>query len=172
MEDKSAAVDEARRVAQHRDIKSDVQRDVNADLAARSGTSTSKEEAALDRVATGMRDDAIGQVASKDREVSRARGIARGAQMVDYGFFLLYGVLAVRLALAMIAASPSNGFVRFIAAVTDPFYALFRGIVPSQSLEGGFTLVVPIIVAIVAYALLHAAIKGLMRVVAQRKTEL
>jgi uncharacterized protein YggT (Ycf19 family) len=79
---------------------------------------------------------------------------------VDYLFMLLYGVLAIRLVLALLAARQSNGFVQMIDSVTDPFYAPFRGIVSSPSAEGGFTLVVPIIIAILAYALLHAAIRG------------
>ena len=45
-------------------------------------------------------------------------------------------------------------------------------IVPSPAIDGGYTLVLPIIVAIVAYALLHTAINGALRMVANRKTEI
>ena len=55
--------------------------------------------------------------------------------MLDYAFYLLYGLLAIRLVLALVAARPNNGFVRLISVVTDPFYALFCGIVPSPSIE-------------------------------------
>jgi len=64
----------------------------------------------------------------------------------------------------------SNGFVQFIDAVTNPFYAPFRGIVGSPTAEGGYTLVIPIIIAIIVYALLHAAINGLLRMLVHRKT--
>ncbi len=72
----------------------------------------------------------------------------------------------------MLAARSSNAFVQLIVTITDPFYAIFRGIVPSPSAEGGYTLVVPIIIAIVVYALLHAAINGFLRMIAHRKTDI
>lgn len=100
-----------------------------------------------------------------------ARTTARGSQFLDYAFYVLYGLLGVRLVLAMIAADSNNGFVRGISAVTAPFYAPFKGIVASPTVEGGSTFVMPIIVAIVAYALLHLAINGLLRMVGTRKAK-
>jgi len=47
---------------------------------------------------------------------------------------------------------------------------MFRGIVASPSIDGGYTLAVPIIIAIVVYALLHAAIKAFLRMLAHRQT--
>jgi len=44
--------------------------------------------------------------------------------------------------------------------------------VPSPSAEGGFTLALPIVIAIGAYLLLHAGIRWLLRVIAQRKTRI
>ena len=64
----------------------------------------------------------------------------------------------------------THGFVQFIVTVTDPFYRPFRGIVSSPSTDGGHTLLVPLIIAIVVYLLLHLAINGLLRIVAHRKT--
>ena len=98
-----------------------------------------------------------------------ARTAARGSQFLDYAFYVLYGLLGIRLVLAMIAADSSNGFVRFITAITGPFYAPFKGIVGSPVVEGGSTFVLPIVVAIVVYALLHMAINGLLRMVGTRK---
>lgn len=172
MEDRKVAVDEARRTAQHTEMKSKVEGDVNADIAERAEQSTASESARIDSVAGQFRGKAIDEVASTDREVTRSRGLARGSQVVDYVFFVLYGLLAIRLVLAAIGARQSNGFVQLIHTVTAPFYAMFRGIVSSPSSEGGQTLVVPIIIAIIAYALLHASIKGLMRLLANRRTEI
>ncbi|MEJ7709623.1 MAG: YggT family protein [Pyrinomonadaceae bacterium] len=70
------------------------------------------------------------------------------------------------------AARSSAGFVQFVRSVTDPLYAPFRGIVASPTAEGGYTLALPIIVAIIVYALLHAGINGLLRLLAHRKTEI
>ena len=170
MEDRTVADDEARRVAQHGATAATVERDVNADIAHRAERGGAAEAVKLDRVASDMRGDAIAEVAGTGREIDRGRTFARISQVVDYLFSLLYGLLAIRLVLALVGAREGNGFVQFIDTVTDPFYSLFRGIVASPTAEGGFTLAVPIIIAIVVYALLHAAINGLLRMVVHRKT--
>ncbi|MDQ3032081.1 MAG: YggT family protein [Myxococcota bacterium] len=170
MEDETVAEDEARRIAQHELTAKAVGRDVNADIAHRAEHGTAEEGAKMDRLASGMRGDAIAEVADTGRELGRARTFARISQVVDYLFALLYGLLVVRLVLALVGARSGNGFVRLINAVTNPFYSLFRGIVASPSAEGGFTLAFPILIAIVVYALLHAAIKGLFRMVVHRQT--
>lgn len=170
MEDRTVAADEARRVAQHEATTSAVEKDVNSDIAERADQSTAEDTAQIDRVATDMRSSAIDDAAGQGRELSRARGAARISQVIDYLFYVVYGLLAIRLVLALIAANASNGFVRFIHTVTDPFYALFRGIVGSPTAEGGFTLAVPIVIAIAVYALLHFAINGLLRMLVHRKT--
>jgi uncharacterized protein YggT (Ycf19 family) len=91
--------------------------------------------------------------------------------VVDYLFFLVYGLLTIRLLLELFAARESAGFFKFIKTITDPFYSPFRGLVPSPTTAEGFTLALPIIVAIVVYMLLHLAINGLLRMFAHRKTE-
>jgi uncharacterized protein YggT (Ycf19 family) len=169
MEDRSVAADDARRVAQHEATASAVEQDVNADIAERADQPSVEDNAQIDRVATDMRSSAVDDAARQGRHVSRARGTARISQVIDYVFYVVYGLLAIRLVLALIAANASNGFVQFIDTVTDPFYALFRGIVASPA-SGGFTLAVPIIIAIGVYALLHFAINGFLRMLVHRKT--
>jgi uncharacterized protein YggT (Ycf19 family) len=170
MEDRTVAADEARRVAQHAATTSAVEKDVNEDVAERADHGNAEESARLEGVATDMRKSAIDDVAGQSRELSRARGSARISQVVDYLFYVVYGLLAIRLVLTLIAANASNGFVQFINTVTDPFYALFRGIVGSPTAEGGFTLAFPILIAIAVYALLHFAINGFLRMLVHRKT--
>lgn len=94
--------------------------------------------------------------------------LARIAQVLDYLFGLLYSLLAIRLLLELIGARRSAGFVQFIASVTNPFYAPFRGIVANDyALDSSHPIVWPIVIAIVAYMILHAAIRGLLRLVAR-----
>jgi uncharacterized protein YggT (Ycf19 family) len=100
----------------------------------------------------------------------RPRGLARVSQFIDYLFWLLYSLLLIRLLLVFFSANSWAGFVRFIDALTNPFYAPFRGIVASQPIEGGYTLAVPLLIAIVVYALLHLAINKLLRMMAYRRT--
>jgi hypothetical protein len=171
MDDHKVAVDEARRAAQHTVMKSQVERDVNADIAQRAEVATAAESRKMDGVAGAFRGKAIDEVVGTDREVRRGRGLARVSQVVDYLFYVVYTLLVIRLVLALIAARSSTGFVQLIRAVTDPFYAMFRGIVASPTAEGGYTLAVPIVIAIVAYMVLHLGIKGLLRLIAHRRTE-
>jgi uncharacterized protein YggT (Ycf19 family) len=102
--------------------------------------------------------------------VERGRGAARISQVVDYIFYVIYALLFMRFLLALMAARSTAGFVQFIVAVTNPFYAPFRGIVASPATDQGHTLLLPIVVAIIAYVMLHLAINGLLRMLAHRKT--
>jgi uncharacterized protein YggT (Ycf19 family) len=171
MEDNKMAADEARRAVHHEVMKSQVVRDVNADIAQRAEHATRAEAQEMDKVAGRFRGKAIDEVVGTDREVRRARVLARISQVIDYLFYVVYSLLAIRLALGLIAARSSSGFVQLIRTVTDPFYYVFRGIVASPS-AGGYTLVVPIVIAIVVYALLHLGINRLLRLIAHRKTEI
>jgi hypothetical protein len=172
MEDHNVAVDEARRAAQHAVMTSRVERDVNADIAQRAEHATSSESQRMGAVAVALRGKAIDEVVGTDREVRRARGLARVSQVVDYLFYVVYSLLAIRLVLALIAARSGAGFVQLINAVTAPFYAMFRGIVASPTADGGYTLALPIVIAIVMYAVLHAGIRGLLRLITHRRTEI
>ena len=172
MEDNKLAAEEARREAQHKSVKSKVEGDVNTEIAARAERTTSAAAQKMEHVAGEVRGNAIDEVVDKEREVERARGMARVSQVVDYIFYVVYALLATRLVLALVAARSSAGFMRFIYAVTDPLYAPFRGIVESPTVEGGYTLALPIVMAIIVYVLLHWGINGLLRLIALRKTEI
>lgn len=104
------------------------------------------------------------------RSVGSARTAARASQFIDFAFYVIYALLAIRLVLALIAARSSNGFVQLIATVSDPFYAPFKGIVASPTVEGGHTLVVPIMIAILVYAIVHVGVNAILRMVGTRKT--
>jgi len=172
MFDNKVAADEARRAALHGSVKSRVERDVNTEIADRAEHSSRAEAQRIDQVAGDFRDKAIAEVVGTDREVTRARRLARVSQFVDYVFVILYALLTIRLTLALLAANSNTGFVQLIRTVTNPFYGMFRGIVASPTVEGGSTLALPIVFAIVAYMLLHLAIKGLLRLIVHRRTEI
>ena len=172
MDDK-LAVEEARRAAQHEAVKSQVESDVQSDISERAAQTTVPGEASrIDAVAGDFRSRAVDEVVDTEREVQRSRGLARISQVVDYIFFIIYALLGMRFLLALLAARSSAGFVQFIVAVSNPFYAPFKGIVNSPSTDQGHTLLLPVIVALVAYLVLHFAINGLLRMFAHRKTEI
>ena len=96
--------------------------------------------------------------------------MTRPSQLLDYAFGLLYMLLAVRLVLVLFNANPASGFTRFIDVATNPFYEPFRGIVPSQSFDGGYTLAIPLMIALLIYAFLHVAINKFLRMFVRRGT--
>lgn len=171
MVDDKLAREEAQRIANYEAIKSDVKSEVGGEIAAVAERPTIAERENIDDIAGDMRRKAVGEVVSTEREVERGRAMARVSQIVDYVFFVIYGLLAIRLMLELFSARESAGFVKFIKSATGLLYAPFQGITPSLS-KDGFTLALPIIVAIVAYMILHLAINGLLRIFAHRKTQI
>jgi uncharacterized protein YggT (Ycf19 family) len=172
MEEVKVAADDARQARQHAAVKSNVESHVNAEIAGKAAAPSTDDRARIGEVAGQLRETAIGETVKGERGLSHARTAARGSQFIDYAFYVLYTLLAIRLVLALIAARSTNGFVQFIGTITGPFYAPFRGIVPSPTAEGGYTLVLPIVIALVVYMILHAGINGLFRMVGQRKTKI
>ncbi len=171
MDDNKLAAEEARRSVQHESVKAQVEGDVNAEIAEKASQGPPPGEARrIENVAGQFRAKAVDEVVDTEREVERSRGLARFSQIVDYIFFLIYALLGMRFLLALLAARSTAGFVQFIVAITNPFYLPFRGIVASPTTQEGHTLLLPIVVAIIAYLLLHLAINGLLRMLAHRKT--
>ena len=170
MEDNKLAAEEARRAGQHGSVKSQVEGEVQAEIAERAADQPAPESDRIDQVAGQFRAKAVDEVVETEREVGRGRLAARVSQIVDYIFWVIYALLGMRFLLALLAARSGAGFVRFIVAVTDPFYRPFRGIVASPSTDSGHTLMLPLVIAIIVYILLHLGINGLLRLVAHRKT--
>src|SRR5260221_4732688 len=170
MDNDKLAIEEARRAGQHSSVKSQVEGEVQAEIAESAASTPAPESERIDQLAGQFRAKAVDEVVETEREVGRARGVARVSQVIDYIFYVLYALLGLRFLLALLAARSSVGFVRFIVAVTDPFYQPFRGIVASPTTDSGHTLMVPLIIAIIVYVLLHLAVNGLLRIIAHRKT--
>ena len=171
-EDNKLAMEEARRAAQHEAVKANVEGEVQEEISAHAAaTETPGQSQQIKEVAGQFRSKAVDEVVATEREVGRGRTLARISQIVDYIFYLIYALLGMRFLLALLAARSTTGFVQFVVAVTNPFYAPFRGIVASPSTDAGHTLLLPIVVAIIAYIILHLAINGLLRIGTHRKTE-
>src|SRR5258708_36420621 len=173
MSDDKLASEEARRSVQHQSVKAQVEGDVNAEIAERASQAPpAGESRRIENVAAQFRAKAVDEVVDTEREVERSRGLARISQVVDYIFYVIYALLFMRFLLALLAARSSAGFVQFIVAVTNPFYAPFRGIVAAPTIQGGHTLMLPLVIALVVYILVHLAINGLLRMFAHRKTQI
>jgi len=171
MVDNKLELEEAQRAATYEAVKTDVQSEVGGEIAARAERTDAPGAGRMERVAGGMREKAVDEVVQTEREIERGRVMARVSQVVDYLFFIVYGLLTLRFLLELFGARENAGFFQFIRSVTGPFYAPFKGLVASPSADG-FTLALPIVFALVAYMLLHLAINGLLRIFAHRKVSI
>jgi hypothetical protein len=173
MEDDKLALEEARRASQHEAVKSQIEGEVQSEISERAAQrTTSTESKKIEQVAGDFRSRAVDEVIDTEREVERSRGVARISQVVDYIFYVIYALLGMRFLLALLAARSSAGFVRFIVAVSNPFYSPFQGIVASPRTDQGHTLLLPVLVALISYVILHLLINGLLRMLAHRKTQI
>jgi uncharacterized membrane protein len=173
MDDEKLALDEARRASQHEAVKNEVEGQVQSEISQRAAERRpTGETEKIEHVASDFRSRAVDEVVDTEREVHRSRGLARVSQVVDYIFYVIYALLGMRFLLALMAARSSAGFVQFIVTVSNPFYAPFRGIVASPSTDQGHTLLLPVVVAIISYVLLHLLLNALLRMLAHRKTQI
>ena len=170
MDDDKLANEEARRAGQHSSVKSQVEGEVQAEIAESAAVTPAPESERIDQLAGQFRAKAVDEVVETEREVGRARGVARVSQVIDYIFFVLYALLGLRFLLALLAANSAAVFVQFIVTVTNPFYEPFRNIVASPRSGDGHTLMMPLVIAAIVYVLLHLAINGVLRIIAHRKT--
>jgi hypothetical protein len=155
---------------QHEAVKSEIEGDVNAEIAARAKARDPETDGEIREAAASLREGAAQEVHDTEREIVRGRGAARVSQVVDYVFWLVYALLGLRFLLGMIAARSGAGFTQFIRGITEPFYLPFPGLVQSPEAPGGYVFEWPILIAILVYALLHWAINGFLRMMAERKT--
>jgi uncharacterized protein YggT (Ycf19 family) len=167
-EDRNLAVDEAERIAEHESLKRDAREEVHAEVR-QSGSLPERDRRQAAAVGEHLKHKAITEVADTEAELERARGVARVSQIVDYLFYLIYGVIALEIILDLLGARESNGFNRFIERVSSPLLAPFRGLLADLA-KDHYQLRLSYIFALVVYVLLHLAINGFLRLFAHRKT--
>ncbi len=102
------------------------------------------------------------------RDADRARTTTRVMQVIDYVFFLVYSLIGLEIVLDLLGARESSGFKRFLDAVTWPLLAPFRGLLPTPAI-GPAQLMLSYVAALAVYAILHQAIKRLVRILSPRQ---
>jgi len=171
MDPNSLADDEARRSAQHEGVKAKLEADVHARITKESAATSPAEQAEVKSVAAGLKHKATAEVAETEGELQRARSTTRVAQVGEYVFYLIYGLIGLEIALELFGARQASGFKRFLDTVTFPLLGPFRGLMPDPAM-GSMQLMLSYVVALVVYVLLHMAFNGLLRLFAQRKTSI
>ena len=164
----SVLLDEERRQASHQEVKASIDEDVNARIKQESVRVEPKESAEVAGVAQALKQKSVREAVGTERELGRGRSAARISQIVDYGFYLIYGLIALEFLLGLMGARAGNGFVQLIGAVTRPLLAPFERIVGTPS-SGAFQVRISYLFALIVYVLIHLAINGAFRLVAHRK---
>ena len=100
MDDDKLAIEEARRAGQHGSVKSQAEGEVQAELAEQSAQVPPSGSERIGQLAHEFRAKAVDEVVETEREVERARGVARVSQIVDYIFYVIYGLLGLRFLLS------------------------------------------------------------------------
>ena len=95
---------------------------------------------------------------------------ARISQVINYIFYLIYTLLVARFLLALLAVRPS-GFTQFIYGVTNPLYHPFSNAV-TEAAAGNYAHALNVMIAVIAYALLHLGINRLLRLLVHHKTKM
>lgn len=105
------------------------------------------------------------------QEIRKTRAAARVAQIVDFIFIVLYVLIAIEIVLELTGARDSNGFKHAMDVITNPFLAPFRGLFSDPAI-GQYRFMFSYLAALVVYVLLHLAIRGVIRLIARRRTEI
>jgi uncharacterized protein YggT (Ycf19 family) len=167
--DEALAADEARRIAQHESVKGEVREKVHAEIARKTDQGSPADQANSEALAESLKRKAVREVAATESELDRGQAAARASQIVDYLFYIVYGIIGLEIVLDAIGARQSAGFKQFIDAIATPFLAPFKGLMPAPGV-GNFRFMLSYIVALVVYMLLHMAANGLFRLFVHRKT--
>ncbi|HQR34965.1 MAG TPA: YggT family protein [Blastocatellia bacterium] len=168
VETNSLLLNEERKLASHQEVKASIDEDINARIQAESARIEPEQSAELAGVAHELKHKAVQEAVETERELGQGRTAARISQVVDYIFYIIYGLISLQFGLGLIGARPSNGFAQFIGSVTRPLLAPFERIVGTPSV-GASQIRFSYLFALVVYILLHLAVNGLFRLIAYRK---
>ena len=167
-DDEKLAADEARKLNKHEEIKDELRDQVHEDIAgkARAATPSDRETAA---VAGTLKRDAVREVAETESQIARARRVSRLLQIVDYVFFLIYGIITLEIVLEALGARENAGFKQFVDTLAAPLLAPFEGLMADPG-AGNYRFMLSYVFALIAYFLLHLAVKKLLRLFVQERT--
>ena len=168
-ETEKLATDEARRTVQHESVKGQIREKVHAEIARKADRVTPGERDREDALADSLKRKAVHEVAAAELDLDRGHAAARVSQVVDYLFYVAYGIIGLEIVLEALGARDSAGFKRFVDAVAAPLLSPFRGLMPDPGV-GSFRFMLSYVVALGVYLMLHMAVNGLLRMLVHRKT--
>ena len=103
------------------------------------------------------------------RDRMTIRYVSRGLRFMDLGFWFLYGLILLQIALEALGAHDGSGFKRFLDGVSGPFLDPFRGLLDDPSVQD-HQIMLSYICALVVYALIQHGLRRLIRAVTESIT--
>lgn len=169
MEDRTNLImDEERRLTTHEDVKASIDNQVNQRIKQESTRVEPEESAELKGVAREMKERSVRDAVSVERELDRGKAAARVSQVIDYLFYIVYGIITLQFFLMLLGARQGNAFVQFVHAISRPIVGPFEGIVITPS-AGPIRVEFSYLIALAVYILIHLMINGGLRLVAHKK---
>lgn len=168
-DEEKLAADEARKLQQHEAVKGDVREKVHAEISRKADDIRPAEQHKAEAIASSLKQKAVSEVAHTEADIARTRAVTRLSQVVDYVFFLIYGIIALEIILEALGARENAGFKQFVDTLASPLLAPFEGLMPDPG-AGNYRFMISYVFALIVYFLLHLAVKGLLRLFVQTKT--
>ena len=168
-DEEKLAADEARKLEQHEQVKGEVREKVHAEISRQADDIRPSETASADALAGSLKQKAVREVADTEATIDRTRTLARVSQIIDYVFYLFYGIIGLEIVLEALGARENAGFKQFVDALASPLLAPFEGLMADPGM-GQYRFMLSYVFALIAYFLLHLAVKGLLRLFVQKKT--
>src|SRR5262245_8699024 len=97
-------VDESNRVARYATVKGRIQQDVNAEIVDQANSLDESEMAQAAEVGRELKRKTLTEVAGAENELERLKAAARVSQVIDYLFYLVYGLISLQIALDLLGA--------------------------------------------------------------------
>jgi uncharacterized protein YggT (Ycf19 family) len=95
-------------------------------------------------------------------EEARAKSTRKITQFVDYVYWIVMALIAVRFTFKLIGANAENALVQFLYNASDPFINIFKGIVPDITTSGSSVIEISALIALLIIWLLYHAILKLI----------
>ncbi len=169
MQDHDLEIDEAKRIMRHEAVKDEVRGEVQSEIARHANHLDREEQSQAAEVGERFKQKAIQEVDETETQLERSRVIARISPVIDYIFYVIYGLIGLRIILDLLGANRGSGFRNFIATISDPFLSPFHSLLADPA-AGRYQVRLSYIFALIVYLLLHLAINGFLRLLAHRKT--
>lgn len=119
-------------------------------------------------VAHALHKKAVYEAVAAERAFGRNRTAARISQIVDYAFYLIYGVITLQFLLKLMGAPANHEFVQFVVSLSVPLLAALERKIGTVSV-GAIQIQFSYLFALIVYTVLHLALNTMLRFIAHRK---